>query len=223
MNILELKNIKKFYGKGELRNNVLVDINLNIKKGDFISIMGTSGCGKSTLLNIIGCLDKFDEGEYLINGKAIEEKYLSSIRNRNFGFIVQDFALIENYTVEENVIIPLEYEKISKKEKKEKVIKILEKFKLSEKLYSYPRELSGGQQQRVAIARALINNPNIILADEPTGALDNKNTKIIMEILKELNKSGNTIIIVTHDQEVANYCNRKLYLEDGKLKEKNTV
>lgn len=223
MNILELKNIKKFYGKGELRNNVLVDINLNIKKGDFISIMGTSGCGKSTLLNIIGCLDKFDEGEYLINGKAIEEKYLSSIRNKNFGFVVQDFALIENYTVEENVIIPLEYEKISKKEKKEKVIKILEKFKLSEKLCSYPRELSGGQQQRVAIARALINNPNIILADEPTGALDNKNTKIIMEILKELNKAGNTIIIVTHDQEVANYCNRKLYLEDGKLKEENTV
>lgn len=223
MNILELKNIKKFYGKGELRNNVLVDVSLNIKKGDFISIMGTSGCGKSTLLNIIGCLDKFDEGEYLINGKAIEEKYLSSIRNRNFGFVVQDFALIENYTVEENVIIPLEYEKISKKEKKEKVIKILEKFKLSEKLCSYPRELSGGQQQRVAIARALINNPNIILADEPTGALDNKNTKIIMEILKELNKSGNTIIIVTHDQEVANYCNRKLYLEDGKLKEENTV
>ena len=223
MNILELKNIKKFYGKGELRNNVLVDVSLNIKKGDFISIMGTSGCGKSTLLNIIGCLDKFDEGEYLINGKAIEEKYLSSIRNRNFGFVVQDFALIENYTVEEDVIIPLEYEKISKKEKKEKVIKILEKFKLSEKLCSYPRELSGGQQQRVAIARALINNPNIILADEPTGALDNKNTKIIMEILKELNKSGNTIIIVTHDQEVANYCNRKLYLEDGKLKEENTV
>lgn len=220
MNLINLINIKKFYGKNDSEFCALNGISMTIKKGDMIAIMGTSGSGKSTLLNIIGCLDKSTDGEYILNGKSINDynnKELALLRNKTFGFVVQYFALIEDYSVYENVVIPLEYTKIRKDEKRKKVSQYLKLLGVENKIDKLPKELSGGQSQRVAIARALINNPEIILADEPTGALDNKTSQEIMSILKTLNENGKTILIVTHDESIANQCNRILKIEDGKL------
>lgn len=220
MNLINLINIKKFYGKNDSEFCALNGISMTIKKGDMIAIMGTSGSGKSTLLNIIGCLDKSTDGEYILNGKSINDynnKELALLRNKTFGFVVQYFALIEDYSVYENVVIPLEYTKIRKDEKRKKVSQYLKLLGVENKIDKLPKELSGGQSQRVAIARALINNPEIILADEPTGALDNKTSQEIMSILKTLNENGKTILIVTHDENIANQCNRILKIEDGKL------
>lgn len=218
MSLIELINIKKVYGKNDYAVCALNGISLTINKGDMIAIMGTSGSGKSTLLNILGCLDKSTEGEYILNGRNItsyNNNELASIRNNNFGFVVQYFALIDDYSVLENVIIPLEYSKINKKQKKEKVIKLLERLGLENKINRLPKELSGGQNQRVALARALINNPEIILADEPTGALDKKTSQEILSILKKLNEEGKTIIIVTHDENIAKQCHKIIKIEDG--------
>lgn len=222
MAFIRLKNVNKVFGNSSTKVQALKDINLDISKGEFISIMGTSGSGKTTLLNIIGCLDNISSGSYLLDEQDVSSfsnKKLASIRNKIFGFVVQYFGLIDDYTVYENVQIPLEYSRVSKKNRKILIRSILEKLKVIEKINSTPKELSGGQNQRVAIARALVNNPEVILADEPTGALDKKTGQDIMNIFKQLNNSGKTIIIVTHDEFIASQCNRIIKIEDGKLLE----
>lgn len=220
MNLIEMRNLKKVYGNGENKVEALSEINLNIKEGELIAIVGRSGSGKSTLLNIIGTLDTQTKGEYLldkINLEDINKKHISKIRSDYFGFVVQQFALINDYTVYENIEIPLIYAKIPRKKRKELVCSITSKLGIYDKLSKTPKELSGGQCQRVAIARALVNNPKIILADEPTGALDSKTSQEIINIMKELNSQGITIIIVTHDKSVSSACNRIIEIEDGKI------
>ncbi|NKF08828.1 ABC transporter ATP-binding protein (plasmid) [Clostridium gasigenes] len=219
MEFLKLNNISKDYGKKGLQVCALKNISISVNKGDFIAIMGTSGSGKSTLLNILGCLDTQTKGEYFINGEETNKNDLAPLRNKMFGFVFQHFALIEDYTVEENIVVPLEYSKLSRKQKKQKVIKYLEILGLETKAKCFPKELSGGQSQRVAIARAIINDPEIILADEPTGALDSKTSENIINIFKKLNKAGKTIILVTHDKKIADQCNKIIFIEDGELRE----
>lgn len=224
MTLIKLKNIKKTYGIDEGKVEAIRGINLEIEKSEMVAIMGASGSGKSTLLNIIGLLDRQTEGSYEFDGQSIEvlkEKKLASIRNKNIGFVVQNFALIDDYTIAQNVQVPLDYDKYSKSEKKKKVMDLLDKVGIKDKANKLPNQLSGGQNQRVAIARALVNNPEIILADEPTGALDSKTGKEVMDLFQELNKEGKTIIIITHDEKVANSCKRIIKLEDGLIKEVN--
>ena len=218
MHIIKLENINKIYGKKEYETIALNNINLEIETGDCVAIMGTSGSGKTTLLNIIGCLDSCTSGNYYLNNnlvKAMNSKELSCLRNSSFGFIVQSFGLIDDFTVYENVTIPLDYSK--KKKKKSDVVSLLKLLGIDNKVNKTPKELSGGQCQRVAIARALINEPEIILADEPTGALDAKTGQDIMNILLDLNKQGKTIIIVTHDLNIAKQCNRIIEIADGEI------
>lgn len=212
--IVELRNIKKSYGEVAVLN----EVSLKIYEKEMIAIMGTSGSGKTTLLNIIGLLLSYDEGEYYLKGELVKfsEKKLARIRNKEFGFIVQDFALIEGYTVLENLMLPIHY--MPRNLKKRAISKIdvyLKKMGLFEKKRIPVKYLSGGQKQRVAIIRAIICDAEIILADEPTGALDNKNTSSILSILQELNKEGKTIVLVTHDINVAEKCNRILTIDDG--------
>lgn len=222
--MLELKNICKTFGKDNSKVEALKDISLCIKAGEMVAIMGSSGSGKSTLLNIIGTLENYTKGTYIIDGKDVSKlktKQLARLRNKKFGFIVQNFALIKDFTVYENVEIPLVYGK--KKQRKEKIINILKSLGIDDKVKFKPKQLSGGQCQRVAIARALVNDADIILADEPTGALDKNNGKEVMEILKKLNKKGKTIIIVTHDIDIANECERIIKIEDGKLEDSKII
>lgn len=220
MSIISLKNINKSYGKGSSYVSVLKDLNLEIASGDMVSIMGPSGCGKSTLLNIIGCIDNTDSGEYKLNGVNIENKKLSSlseIRNKEVSFVFQNFALIKEFSVIDNVMLPLNFRKVKSKEKHDLARKYLKELDVLELQNKKVKDLSGGQQQRVAIARALVQESNIILADEPTGALDEENSIKIMEILSRLNKSLNkTIIIVTHNKMVSSFCNKNIVLTRGK-------
>lgn len=223
MSLISINKINKYYGTKNNRNHILKDVSLEINEGDFIAIMGTSGSGKSTLLNILGLLDKYDQGDYFLkdsNIKNLKDKNLALLRNTFFGFVVQNFALIDDFSVYENVEIPLEYGKVSNKVRKEKINEILKSLDIFEKLNDKAKNLSGGQKQRVAIARALVNNPSVILADEPTGALDTKTTEEIMNIFKELNQNGKTIIIITHDEKVAAVCDKILRIEDGILSSK---
>ncbi|PWL52221.1 MAG: peptide ABC transporter ATP-binding protein [Clostridium cadaveris] len=225
MSLIELKNICRFYGKDDAQTKALNNVSLTIDSGEMVAIMGTSGSGKSTLLNIIGCLDKKTDGEYYFDDKRIDEyskNDLAELRNSAFGFVVQYFALIDSYSVYENVEIPLVYNKTKISNKKERIKETLCKLGIEHKIHKHPNELSGGQCQRVAIARAIVNNPKVILADEPTGALDQKTGHEIMDILKKLNSQGKTIIIVTHDPNVAASCHRTIILEDGKLKNQET-
>lgn len=218
MNFISLKNISKSFGKGENITWALKDINLNIEKGDFISIVGPSGSGKSTLLNIIGCLDIMTKGTYLLEDKDItflKSKEIASIRNKKIGFVVQHFALLNDYTVYDNILIPIDYNKEKVSNKKQKVIEVLRSLGIEDKFSKYPSNLSGGQCQRVAIARALINNPDIILADEPTGALDTKTGKEVIDIFKKLNDEGKTVIIVTHNMDIAKQTNKTISIVDG--------
>lgn len=220
MDIINLKNINKIYGKNESELIALKDINITVKKGEFLAFMGTSGSGKSTLLNIIGCMDIPTSGEYYLDSmliKNLSNNELSKIRNLTVSFIFQHFALIKDYTVYDNIELPLIHRKIPSKEKKDLILKYSERLGIRDKLYKKPTELSGGQQQRVAICRALVSNSQIILADEPTGALDSKTGKSILDLLKEINKEGKTIILVTHDQTIAESCNRIIQLEDGNI------
>ena len=220
MSIIELKNISKIYKGGDFKVCALSDISLTINEGDMVAIVGTSGSGKTTLLNILALIDNANSGDYILDGVNVcnlSELERDQCRNKKIGFIIQDFALIERYTALENAMVPLEYTKISSKTKKLKATKMLDLMQLSDKVDRYPRELSGGQKQRVAISRALINEANIILADEPTGALDSETTDDIMSIFKELNKNGHTIIIVTHDPNVANQCDFIYEIKDGRL------
>lgn len=224
MSYIDIRNIKKVYGKGDGQVTALNNINLKVEKGEMLAIMGSSGSGKSTLLNILGFLDKQTEGQYYFNGQLVEkfnDKKLSKLRNKHIGFIVQNFALIQDYTVFENIKVPLDYTKLSLKEKNKKIDEVLKYVGILDKKEKLPSELSGGQKQRVAIARALVNDPDVILADEPTGALDSSNMEKIMELLKKFNDEGKTIIIITHDSKVAKKCNKVLYIEDGEIKENN--
>ncbi|MDO5291742.1 MAG: ABC transporter ATP-binding protein [bacterium] len=221
MDIIQLKNISKTYGKGENTTKALREINLTIKKGEFISIMGPSGSGKSTLLNIMGCMDVPTEGDYILENDKISgnvNKELSFIRNKKLSFIFQNFALLNDYTVYENIELPLNCRKISKKEKKETINYFMSRLGIQTLAKKYPSQISGGQQQRVAIARALVTRPEVILADEPTGALDQNTGKELLKLICELHKEGTTIIMVTHDQKVADYAQRMIVIEDGRIK-----
>lgn len=220
MELIRINNISKTYGVNEGKVHALKDVSLTINEGELVAIIGQSGSGKSTLLNIIGCIDKASTGEYFIDGnnnKYLREKELARNRNNLIGFVLQYFGLISSYSVYENVELPLIYAK--SKNKKEKILDMLKKLDILEKKDKLPSELSGGQNQRVAIARALVNNPKLILADEPTGALDKNTSEQVMEILLQLNKEGKTVIIVTHDENISKQCERVIKIEDGYIKD----
>jgi len=219
-NIIELKNISKTYGRADAIVQALFPINLEIKKGEMTAIMGKSGSGKSTLLNILGGIDHPDDGQYIFNNEVLNTKSqdkMARFRRVKIGFVVQNFALIDEYTVMQNIALPLKYNKCKKSLIKSKIKQITQKLDIVEKIKKYPRELSGGQMQRTAIARAVVHNPEVILADEPTGALDLQTGENIMQLFKEINKNGTTVIIVTHDANVASYCDKIINLQDGKI------
>ncbi len=222
MQILEMKDIVKTYLMGEEEQTVLKNVNFSINEGEFISILGPSGSGKSTLMNIIGCLDMPTSGEYILNGnevKDLEEGELARIRNKEIGFVFQQFQLLPRLSALQNVELPLIYAGVKEKERKERAQEMLIRVGLGEKLKNRPNQLSGGQQQRVAIARALVTHPTIILADEPTGALDQKTGYQIMDLFKELNREGRTIVIITHDENIAKNATRIVKILDGCLSE----
>lgn len=217
MELLSLKNISKTYGKNR-KVFALKDFNLQVANGEMVAIMGKSGSGKSTVLNIISGIDRLEKGSYIFNGidmSKISGDKITLFRRDNLGFVLQHFALIEDYTIYDNISLPLRLKKESKSEIRKRVIKIAKDLDIDRHLNKYPKELSGGEAQRVAIARAIINNPKLILADEPTGALDEENGERIMEIFKKLHKKGNTLIIVTHDPIVAKMCQRTVRIKDG--------
>ena len=218
--ILELRNIYKSYGEGESRVDVLKDINLSVEEGEYIAIMGPSGSGKSTLMNIIGCLDRADSGVYLLEGEdisAMTENQLAGVRSRKIGFVFQTFQLLPGETAVNNVALPLVYAGVGRQERTERAQEALIKVGLGDRLDFIPSKLSGGQKQRVAIARAMINSPSILLADEPTGALDQASGAQVMELFGELNGSGVTVIMITHDAGVASHAGRMVRIVDGML------
>ena len=221
--VIELKNLQKRYKVGKEKLHVLKSINLTINQGEFVMIMGKSGSGKTTLLNILGFLDKFDDGSYFFEYKNVtnlNENKRSEFRNTNIGFVFQQFNLVETLNVFQNVELPMIYNsKFSKKERKERVESSLKVVGLLDKVKQKPLQLSGGQQQRVAIARALVNDPQIIFADEPTGALDSETGIEIMNLLKSLNDSGKTVIMVTHDPDLTHYATKLINLKDGAIVE----
>ncbi|MDB0441495.1 ABC transporter ATP-binding protein [Clostridioides difficile] len=217
--LIKLENIQKYYKVGKDELHVLKSLNLEIESGEFVMIMGKSGSGKTTLLNILGFLDVFDEGRYIFDGTDVtnlSENERSVFRNVNIGFVFQQFNLIETLNIYQNVELPLIYNKILKKSEREDIVKSkLKSVGLLDKIKQKPLQLSGGQQQRVAIARCLANDPQIIFADEPTGALDSETSREIMELLTELNEQGKTIIMVTHDQDLTKYATKVIRLKDG--------
>ncbi len=218
--LLRFEGISKVYGNNGIKVEALKHVDLEIDEGESVAIMGASGSGKSTLLNVMGCMDKATGGEYYINDINIRDysdKRMAGLRNEVFGFVMQDFALIERCTVEKNVMLPLYYSKKYKKEKKKRVEEMLEKVGLLEKKQQLAMRLSGGQRQRVAIARALVNDASILLCDEPTGALDQRTGKEIIDIFSAINQQGKTVILVTHDENVAKSCHRVLNISDGEI------
>lgn len=218
--LLRLEDISKVYRNNGIQVEALKHVDLEIDAGESVAIMGASGSGKSTLLNVMGCMDKATGGEYYINDINIRnysDKKMAGLRNEVFGFVMQDFGLIERCTVEKNVMLPLYYSKKHKKEKKKRVEEMLDKVGLLEKKQQLAMRLSGGQRQRVAIARALVNDASILLCDEPTGALDQKTGKEIIDIFSDINRQGKTVILVTHDPNVAKSCHRVLTISDGEI------
>lgn len=218
--MIKVNKINKTYVNGGIELRVLKDVSFQVDKGEFLAIMGSSGSGKSTMMNILGCLDSEYQGEYLLDGidiSKMSQDELSEIRNKKIGFIFQSFNLLPKLTAVENVELPLIYSGIKKAERYKRAMKLLELVGLKERAEHRPNELSGGQRQRVAIARALINEPSIILADEPTGNLDSKSEEEIMKILTDLNKMGKTIIIVTHEPNIGESANRKIIFKDGEI------
>ena len=220
MSLLKLCNVSKIYNQGENRIFALDNVSMEIENGEFTAIVGKSGSGKSTLLNILGCLDTPDRGEYYLNGRSVEhlsENELSRIRNSTIGFVFQSFNLIPTLTAFENVELPLKYRGISKNERKCLALSALEEVGLSERARHNPCQLSGGQQQRVAIARAIASQPPLILADEPTGNLDTKSENDVIRILKRLNQSGRTVVVITHGKKLARVADRRITISDGKI------
>lgn len=218
--IIETTNLKKIYRTEEVETTALDMINLSLEEGQFVSVMGPSGCGKSTLLHVLGLIDNPSEGSYRFLGEEVSkysEAKRAVIRKSNLGFVFQSFNLIDELTVYENIELPLIYNKTPSHERKEKVEKVLEKLDLVPRSKHFPRQLSGGQQQRTAVARAIVNEPNLILADEPTGNLDSKNGHEVMKMLSKLNEEGTTILMVTHSEEMANYSGSVIQLLDGKV------
>ncbi|HDR8144128.1 TPA: ABC transporter ATP-binding protein [Bacillus cereus] len=220
--MITLNNITKTYYQGKLAVPILQGISLTIQSGEFVSIMGPSGSGKSTLMNMIGCLDRPTEGEYMLNDVNVlraEEAKLALIRNKYIGFVFQHFNLLPRLSAVENVELPLIYGGVKKAERRRRALEALSKVGLADRVNHLPSELSGGQKQRVAIARAIANNPAFIMADEPTGALDTKSGAQVMDIFTKLNTEGTTIVMVTHEEEVAAYSSRRIVLRDGKITE----
>ena len=217
-----LRDVCKNYQVGTEVIHALDHVSLDISEGEFVSIIGPSGSGKSTLMNIIGCLDIADDGAYALDGIPIEdytEDELAAVRNKKIGFVFQNFNLIQKLTAEENVELPLIYQKMKRSERDRRVESALKRVGLEKRATHYPTELSGGQQQRVAIARAIATGPSLILADEPTGNLDSQTSAEIMEIFKELHKQGNTIVLITHDNDVAKQAERSIHILDGRISE----
>ncbi len=220
MSVIELQNVTKVYGIGEAATTALDGINLTVKKGEFVAIMGPSGSGKSTLMNIIGLLDRPTSGTYHLvdeNVSRFSQKKRAMMRRKKIGFVFQSFNLLPRISALENVALPLAYGSFGRIKQLEKAAEMLTRVGLAERQYYMPNQLSGGQVQRVALARALVNKPSLILADEPTGNLDSHSSKNVMELLKDVNKAGNTIIIITHNPELATYASRIVTMEDGRI------
>ncbi len=220
--ILDLQHINKNYGTGQVTVAALKDVSFQAEEGEYIAIMGPSGSGKTTLMNILGCLDRSDSGTYILDGtdiSALDERQLSDARLNKIGFVFQTFQLLPGETALENVALPLIYAGVKKQERLERAAESLRRVGLEERMNFYPNQLSGGQKQRVAIARAMINNPRILLADEPTGALDQASGAQVMKLFEELNEEGVTIIMITHDANVASHARRVLHIIDGELSE----
>lgn len=224
--LIKIRNLTKIYKMGENEVRALDGINLDIEKGEFVSIVGQSGSGKTTLMNIIGCLDVKTSGEYFLNGidtSKLSDNQLADLRCSEIGFVFQNFNLLQKMTALENVELPMIYKGVSTKERRQRAEMLLEMVGLKERMHHRPNELSGGQQQRVAIARALANNPHLILADEPTGNLDSKSGSEIMKIIKELNERGNTVVLITHDPNIAAQAKRIVRIKDGRILENEVV
>ena len=220
--VATLEKVSKMYGKDELIVKALDNVNLEIYKGDYLAVMGASGSGKSTAMNIIGCLDRPSQGVYKLNGTPVEnlsDDELAELRNQKLGFVFQQFHLLSDATALENVLLPMIYAGVDPIEREKRAKNALDKVGLSERVNNRPNQLSGGQQQRVAIARAIINNPAILLADEPTGALDSKTTEDVLDLFDKLHESGITIVLVTHEDEVANRAKKIAKFKDGRIVE----
>ncbi|AMM51890.1 phosphonate ABC transporter ATP-binding protein [Rufibacter sp. DG15C] len=216
--MIQISNLEKVYRTDEMHTTALNKLTITVKEGEFVAVMGPSGCGKSTLLNMLGLLDEPDAGSFQFNGTEVtqlNEKQRSTLRKQNIGFVFQSFNLIDELTVFENVELPLIYMGVKPAERQKRVEEVLEKVKIKHRQNHYPQQLSGGQQQRVAVARAVVNNPHLILADEPTGNLDSSNGNEVMELLTELNTQGTTIIMVTHSEHDAHYSHRVIRMLDG--------
>ncbi len=219
-NMIKITNLQKYYRTEEVETVGLNNLNIHVKEGEFVAVMGPSGCGKSTLLNIIGLLDDLDEGSYLFNEIEVakfKERGRSDLRKHNIGFVFQSFNLIDELTVFENVELPLVYTNVPAAERKKRVEEVLEKVQIMHRRNHFPQQLSGGQQQRVAVARAVVNNPKLILADEPTGNLDSNNGNEVMQLLTELNEAGTTIVMVTHSEHDAKFSDRVIRMLDGQV------
>lgn len=224
MSLLEIKDIKRDFKLGSETLHVLKDINLTIEKGEYVALMGPSGSGKSTLMNILGCLDTPTSGEYILNGKDVSkmtDTELADIRNKEIGFVFQTFNLMPRTTALDNVALPMVYAGVSKEKRHERAKEVLKLVGLEDRMLHKPNELSGGQRQRVAVARALVNHPSIILADEPTGNLDSKTSYEIMNLFNEIYQNGNTVILVTHEEDIAQYAQRIIRLKDGLIESDN--
>jgi len=221
--MIKIENLTKVFRTEEVETLALRGVSLNVEKGEFVAVMGPSGCGKSTLLNIVGLLDNPTEGSYVLDGtdvSALKEKNRTALRKGKIGFVFQNFNLIDELTIEENVELPLRYLNISASERRKRVAEVLERMGIAHRAKHFPQQLSGGQQQRAAIARAVVGRPSLILADEPTGNLDSKNGREVMDLLTELNREGTTIVMVTHSQRDAAYTHRVINLFDGKIVDK---
>jgi putative ABC transport system ATP-binding protein len=220
-NLIHLEDIAKVYMVGgTIEVPALISVTLNIRKNEYVAIMGPSGSGKSTLMNLIGCLDTPTRGSYILNGKDVStmnDNQLAEVRNKEIGFVFQTFNLLPRYDALANVQLPLIYAGVSKIERMERALTVIEQVGLTDRMHHKPNEMSGGQRQRVAVARALVGNPSIILADEPTGNLDSKTSIDIMRLLKDIHCNGNTIVLVTHEEDIARYAHRIIRLRDGKI------